>query len=209
MKDFVCISNNCSSSFLYRSLGKEFNCPLTWSKITEADILKAIQNWKAIDWNNVIFQMSDESNYTIADIDGIIRAKYIHYKYSETDDLTPRVSSGGSLYASNVFYKDILRYTKDKYEARLSRMPNLKPSLLLMHWGDIWECSDQCLYDIVDESERQNLKLFILTFNQKLSISESENVKWINLNHGIDTSRSRQIIEFYSKPITTHFTSNQ
>lgn len=125
------ISNCCATGYLYEELLKqEFPNPFIWSAMVPNDVITMITNWDNIDFENISVAESfvhkrKERNFKII-IDNMIDVHYTHYILSETDDV-PRVNG------CNVYYKDIINFTINKYRTRLSR-PTFKtePTFLIL-----------------------------------------------------------------------------
>lgn len=127
------IGNSCASSYIVRDILKEqFTNPFVWCSVTEADILYTIQNYTTINWENFTVELYD--NYTLRTknvkiiVDNQLTIKYPHYCLSNSPIKVDGI---------NVFAKDIISWTTDKYITRLNRMKSApKPFFIL---GGSWD----------------------------------------------------------------------
>ena len=207
MQDFVVISNNCSAGYFYRSIKKQFNHPFIWSGTTEEYLLKAVINWNKINWSNIRLYKEKDTNYPMVNVDNLFDLRYRHYRCSEKD-MEPRVAINKLTGTPDVFYYDNMKYTEEKYRSRAARIPaKVRPSLLVMHWGNQWGCSDEVLVKLVDECVKRSIKICVITFKQKdsLELKESPLVKWIDINRDIDILKISSDIESRSTTLRRFF----
>lgn len=178
-----CISNNCFAGFLYKELGLEYNHPFIWCRVYERDILNMLKSWCKINWKNISIFKDSSRNCPKVNVDGKLEMLFPHYVYSEKD-VIPRTTVLSTNGAVNVYCKDNIAYTKEKYLARISRMPEGFPSIVIVHDFFTPECSDdEIICQIAELCNRLQVKLFVISCKRPfMKLKNSEYVRWVDLN---------------------------
>jgi len=113
------IGNNCVSSFLYKDNGLEFSTPFIWGGFDFVDFIYLLNNYDNIDFNNISFsfehRFDNKELSVLCNIDNKINYHFSHYCYDENKKIPDKIKG-------RVFYKDIIKYTKEKYLTRLKRV---------------------------------------------------------------------------------------
>lgn len=119
------ISNNCIGAALYRVNDIKFCNPFSWGGLDIDDFIFLVNNYDFIDFNKVSFSLENRFGHkeksVLCKIDNKIDYHFSHYRYRE--DSTPTIEK----YTVN--YKDIIKYSKEKYFSRLNRTKE-KPTFI-------------------------------------------------------------------------------
>lgn len=168
------ISNNCTTGFLYRNMGIQFNNPFFWNLISAEDYTNLILNFNYIDFNSTEFQLS-ESGWVYVMIDNKIRVNYIHCKY-KSGSKTERIGF-------DIFSDDPIYYAKNKYISRLERMKLSEERPLFFICEDITPNVDTVtnknLTEVLNKLRDKGCKEQLVLFTHKPTAIE--NYKNLNL----------------------------
>ena len=132
------ICNNCGGADVYNFKRMEFSNPFIWSLMFPDDIIKFINDYDKLNFNNYEPILLDEkysavNNYdrfnpTISGIliDKTVKVYYTHYLYGSQNIPTT--------IGPDVFYNKNIEYMYSKFETRLNRMLSLNetPSFLVI-----------------------------------------------------------------------------
>ena len=127
------IGNSCASSYIVRDLLKEqFSNPFVWCSVTEADILYVVSDYVSINWDDISTELYENRTFGTKNVkivvDGKIEIKYPHYCLSDCSTKVDGI---------NVFSKDIIRWSTDRYRERVARM--LSSGMPFYSLGGSWE----------------------------------------------------------------------
>ena len=122
------IANNCIGARLYQITKKQFPNPFMWMTFSSIDdYVKLIENYDNIDLNNPTFELEtykeNKHKSVLVTLDNDIKLHYIHYIQDDTKDNPVKESN------TNILYKDILTYSKEKWFKRVNRI-NEEPIFL-------------------------------------------------------------------------------
>lgn len=159
------IGNNCVGGRLYESFKLQFNNPFMWMRILPEDFPSFVENFDKLNLKNVKFSLEtfrykDKLN-VLCRLDNKVNVHFTHYFLDEAYNEPTTISS-------NVYYKEILSYTKKKWFERLSRMKNNEPTFLFCT-NKINRSDDEVL-NIVN-------KLIKIKTNHKIYIVINNNIK--------------------------------
>ena len=141
-----------------------------------------IKNYDNINFNNISCSLEDYYDFvktTNVNIDNKINLHYLHYRLSD-DDLKRE--------GINVFSKNIIEYTKEKYIIRLNRKPIDKPVFLYSFSGikEDFEHYDDFLNEILSINDKN---IIILIHPNKITNHVvPDNIKIIEIEMDKDTS---------------------
>lgn len=157
------ICNNCIGARLYEVTNQQFPNPFMWMTIELDTFIEIIKNFDKINFNNVKFKIEEinNNNSLLVILDNIYKLHYIHYiqdkKYKKVTKESP-----------NIFYNDIIKYGKIKWNKRLNR--SKESPVFLISFNN---------YDKVNDDYINNLNkiLSIKDKNCILIIHDSYNIK--------------------------------
>ena len=113
------ICNNCVGARLYEVTKQQFPNPFMWMTICHDDFIKLINEYDNIDFNNPKFELENykENKYKsiLITLNSDIKLHYIHYIQDDTKEVPVKELN------TNILYKDILTYSKNKWFNRLNR----------------------------------------------------------------------------------------
>lgn len=113
------ICNNCVGARLYEVTKQQFPNPFMWMAIDHNDFIKLVENYDNIDLNNPTFELetykSNDYKSVLCTLNNDIKLHYIHYIQDDSKE-TPIKELN-----TNILYKDILTYAKNKWLNRLNR----------------------------------------------------------------------------------------
>lgn len=158
------ICNDCFSGFLNQKLNREFENPFYWSRIYAKDFAKLINMYETIDFKNIRIAFNRDFSQEFDTWPGDaqspviicngIRVFYNHYKYSKTDTI-PRKEP------PDVYYNKNYIYCVKKWFTRLQRMTQ-EPPVILFHWNDIINDSENDVLKVIDACKDKQYKLIFV-----------------------------------------------
>lgn len=170
------IGNNCVSGAIYKLNNIQYNNPFFWCNIYHNDFMYLIKNYDNINFTNFYCSLEDYYDFvktTNVNIDNKINLHYLHYRLSN-DDLKRE--------GINVFSKNIIEYTKEKYIVRLNRKSTEEPIFLYSFSGikEDFENYDDFLKEILEITDK---KIIILIHPNKIkNYIIPSNIKIIEIN---------------------------
>lgn len=171
------ICNNCVGARLYEVNHIQFNNPFMWCSIKTPDYINLIKNFEMHDFANAKFELehyygkTDES--VLVTIDDNIQLHYIHHIYDEKA-VEPRKERN-----TDIYYKDIIEYAKDKFSKRVERMTfdNIK----FLYSFNYMKEDDEKYYDILKQLDETGMHITCIVHeNVKY---ESSNLELINCSN--------------------------
>lgn len=176
------IGNNCCGGYVYNMLNTEYENPFIWSVIFADDMLKLIENFDSINFDNYEMinlkkEITDKNKLGWWQprifgflIDNTFSVYFIHVKYGTQIKPTK--------IGTDIFYNKNYEYVYEKYEKRLKRMltNNEEPKFLVI------------AYDYNGWSKEKIEKLVSLNTQHKILLITEENVKTENPNIQIITT---------------------
>ena len=158
------ICNNCVGARLYEVTKKQFPNPFMWMTIDYDDYIKLIENYDTIDLNNPKIELEtykyNDYKSVLITLNNDIKLHYIHYIQDNTKETPVKELN------TNILYKNILTYAKNKWKNRLNR--NKEESVFLYSFN--YMHPDNQEYNII-------LNKLINITNKKLIILVHEGVK--------------------------------
>lgn len=113
------IANNCVGARLYEVTKQQFPNPFMWMTIPVNDYIDLMENYDSIDLNNPKFELEVYKQNTyktiLVTLNNRIKLHYIHYIQDDTKQKPVKELN------TNILYKDILPYFKEKWYRRLKR----------------------------------------------------------------------------------------
>lgn len=113
------ICNNCVGARLYEVTKQQFPNPFMWMVIDYNDFIKLVENYDTIDFNNPAFELetykSNDYKSVLCILSNDIKLHYIHYIQDDSKEQPIKEAN------TNILYKDILTYAKNKWVNRLNR----------------------------------------------------------------------------------------
>lgn len=113
------ICNNCVGARLYEVTKQQFPNPFMWMAIDYDDYIKLIENYDTIDLSNPKFELEtykgNDYKSVLIILNDDIKLHYIHYIQDDTKETPVKELN------TNILYKDILSYAKNKWFNRLNR----------------------------------------------------------------------------------------
>lgn len=182
------IGNSCVASFITRDCIKtDFKNPFCWCKMDFESVYNLISKFDQIDFKNVEFTKKD--NYYIAKIDNLVEVQYIHY----IED--PEVV-GIKYEKSNVVSNEILKYVKDKYFSRLSKMVEEPTFLLAAGYWQEYYLDDEQIEKLMDLNSKYPI-IISMPNSVKNRIKSKDNVKILNHNFKMGIDGVHKKIAYY------------
>ena len=132
----ILIANSCVGGYIYKNeMQQPYMSPFIWSLVDFESMLWLLKNFYTINFKRIkMFDIgSNESNnweFGLI-IDGHVKVKYIHYKFS-SNAVEPVIKN------VDVYYCRIWEYIIDKYLERIQRMKTCggKPLFIFANWFD-------------------------------------------------------------------------
>lgn len=156
------ICNCCMSGYIYQHRNEQIKNPFQWAFITPHDFLTFMQNYKNINFNNILLIPSVEHKNTyILYLDNKVKIKYIHYVYDKNYDLT--------IDGHNVCSNNIHDWILSTYKRRLARMKD-KPIFLYI---DGIHANDDNITKLI--ATQQDVCKIVITYNKDLLTYNSKN----------------------------------
>ena len=183
------ICNNCVGGRLYEVRKEQFSNPFIWERIEHSDFIYLIKNFEIIDFTNVKFSLeyykSKDYQNVLCKVDNKISIHFTHYVYdNEIDTLTKR--------NLDILYKDIIKYCKEKYFTRLSRM-NSNP-IFVYSLNGFYYSDEEYNKRIKDISLILNKNIYIITYlSKQINIELPNNIKVVYVDDNIMNSTTAAI----------------
>ena len=121
------ICNNCVGARLYEVTKQQFPNPFMWMSINSDDFIYLVQNYDIIDFNNPTFELEkyklNAYQTVLITLNNKVKLHYIHYIQDDSKNEPVKELN------TNILYKDILQYVKNKWFNRLNRN-NEQPTFL-------------------------------------------------------------------------------
>lgn len=182
------IGNNCIGGRLYEVKNIQFSNPFIWMRILPEEYIYLIKNYDNINFNNVQFSL-EEFKYkdkfnVICNLDNKINIHYTHYFLDKSYDMPTQIDS-------NVYYKDIITYSKNKYFSRLKRMTGNPIFVFSFNKIDKKYDSNDILKKIINIDTQYNINILLNKDNFN-NIIYKENINLINLtNEELDSDTKK------------------
>ena len=113
------ICNNCVGARLYEVTKQQFPNPFMWMSINSDDFIYLVQNYDIIDFNNPTFELEkyklNAYQTVLITLNNKVKLHYIHYIQDDSKNEPVKELN------TNILYKDILQYVKNKWFNRLNR----------------------------------------------------------------------------------------
>ena len=151
------IGNNCLHCRIYQAANLKFNNPFCWGLIYLDEFITLINNFNNLNFYNIELSLNKKNvknNYPYVKclLDNKVNIHFIHYLYNENSYKLDKKEV-------DVFYKNIIDWTKNKWIERYNRMGNERPSFFISTlYG--FQLSNEFITDI------NKIKKLLLEFNE-------------------------------------------
>lgn len=168
------ISNSCTGSYIVRDFyKKQFSNPFVWCSLTPRDMIQLINNYDNVNWTNFDVNLYKNTSFNTQcvaiTVDNLFTIKYPHYVLSETDTQVVGI---------NVFSKDILEFSKEKFKIRSERLNNINESPIFLiggTWQDQRPPKDFMNY-VAESKYKHNV---LLVDNVNIQYDNYKFAKWV------------------------------
>ena len=170
------ICNNCVGARLYEVTKQQFPNSFMWMLIMHKDYINFINEYDNLDLQNPKFELeifnNDKRKSVLITLNNI-KLHYIHYIQDESKEIPVKEKS------TNILYKDILSYAKNKWFSRLNR--SKEEPIFLFSFNYFSKNDKNQYYSILEELLKiKNKKLLILVHEGiKIEKEISDNIKII------------------------------
>ena len=176
------IGNNCVAAAIYKINNIQYNSPFFWMNIHHNEFIYLIKHYDEINFNNFTCSLEDYYDFiktTKINIDNKLELHYLHYRLSDNELQKKGI---------NVFSKNIIEYTKEKYITRLNRKSKEPPIFLYSFSGikEDFKNYDDFLNEILSITDK---KIIIIIHPNKIKEHiVPNNIKIIELEMNKETS---------------------
>lgn len=123
------ISNNCVGGYLYNHLGKPYNNPFIWHRMSYDSTYNTMKNWGNINWLDYEFEKSTYKPNTFnINVENKIKINYSHYLFDPKATTIQKDKkydkSKYDFWTGDVRYCRIWEVVNEKYLTRTERMQN-------------------------------------------------------------------------------------
>lgn len=165
------IANNCVGARLYEVTEQQFPNPFMWMTIPVNDYIDLMENYDSIDLNNPKFELEVYKQNTyktvLVTLNNHIKLHYIHYIQDDTKEKPVKELN------TNILYKDIISYFKNKWFRRVKRNKEIPTFLYSFNYSKKYTYNDTLN------------KLLNVKIKHKLIILIHKGIKYTNSNKNI------------------------